>query len=123
MRVIRPAWQRAGGPCFRVEAVPVGGLCLLCFHHMIPAPLKIGTLVIKTDPQKSGAPCGVGRRLPFLHFSAAMLTFGYFLVSHLLLLSKKENQTPNRFSGVWFHFFKYAFQLTLWRPSKYLQAE
>ena len=62
----------------------------MCFHHMFPAPLKVGTLIIKTDPQERTRPRRIGRWLPLFHFSVAMLTLGYFLVGHLLLLSSVE---------------------------------
>ena len=83
VRIMGPGGQRTGGPCFRIEAVAVGGLHLLRFHHVIPAPFEIGALIVETDPQERCGPRGISRGLPLFHRLIAMLTSGYILFGHI----------------------------------------
>lgn len=94
----RPAGQRSRSPCFRVHAMPVRCLYVLCFHHVIPAADKIGAFIIETHPEEFGPPGGVCRCLPFFHFTFTARAFGYFLIVHFFL-PKKENQTPQAMPG------------------------
>ena len=99
VRIMGPGGQRTGSPCIRIEAVAVGGLHLLRFHHVIPAPFEIGALIVETDPQECCGPCGVGRGLPLFHCLITMLTSGYFLVRHIFShsMSHTENTGSQRF--------------------------
>jgi hypothetical protein len=68
MGIVRPAGQWAIFVVLRVDAASIGGLHVLCGHHMIPTLDKIGAFIVKAYPLELRDPGRVLRVSPFFHF-------------------------------------------------------
>jgi hypothetical protein len=110
--IVGPAWQWPILVVLRIDAASVGGLHVLCGHHMIPTPDKIGTLIVKTNPLKIRGPGGVIRVFPFLHFLPTMGAGGLLFCAHDIssfpsqafclykLITEKQKPNPRKNSRV-----------------------
>jgi hypothetical protein len=64
----------------------IGGFDALLLPHEVPAPNKVGTIIVETNPLEFRDPRGIQRGSPFLHGRAAMRTFGGLFITHGFLL-------------------------------------